>query len=1263
MTDFVEGTAPATYGIPSSLSFPVVGIGASAGGLTALRTFLQQMPSKSGMSFVVVVHLSPKHESNIDAVLQKSTRMPVRQITQPTMIEPDHIYVISPQNDLTMIDGMLHVEKSNRPRGRHIAVDIFFRTLADAHRDRALGIVLSGSGGDGAAGIARIKEQGGVAIAQHPDDSEYSDMPLNAIATGKVDFVLPVAEIPDKLIEIWSNARAIALPAVEGKALIPTPPDTTPQAEQALGEILEILRVRSGNDFRHYKRATVLRRIERRLQVNVLKDLPRYRDFLKDHPDEAKALLADMLISVTNFFRDRESFETLERDYLDTVFSGTDEMVRVWVPGCATGEEAYSLAMLLAEKTSELDRVDQYQIFASDIDERAIAFARAGTYPGSIITDIVPGRLRLHFSKRGERYQINKLIRDRVLFALHNVLRDPPFSRIDLISCRNLLIYLDRQVHERIFELFYFSLRPGGLLFLGSSESADSGAQYFEVVDKKARIYRARQLVHTKRPMSLLPDRSRNLSQGLVPANESRNGETTLAELHQRALEHYAPPSVIVNPHYDIIHLSNNVGRFLRYEGGEPSRKLLSVVIPELRAELRTTLFQCAHGGRSVEARRVCLKREGKSTYVNMIARPFQDGSAGSQFILVLFDEVEDSLATDAAGTADGGRDKVIERLEEDLRRANDRLQSTIEQSETSNEELKASNEELQAINEELRSASEELETSKEELQSLNEELLTVNHELKMKVDETAKINDDLQNFIVSADIATLFVDSDLRIKRFTPRAVELFNLIPADIGRVLFDITHRLDYSALAADTKAAFESLQLREREIRTLDGKHYLVRILPYRTLENRIDGAVLTFFDTSHLHQLRAEETGAKRIIPGAPYVPGFRSEEDRRRQHQADIEDALRLKDDFIAVVSHELKNPLNLISINAEILARSAAVRAASNLEQTVASIRSAVRSQVKIIDDLLDMSRIRTGKLLLEFEPVDLNDVVQAISAIVGADASASELNLDVSLCLERAVVRGDRSRVEQIVWNLLSNAIKFTPRGGRVAVNISRDANCLKLSVADTGQGIDAHYIGRIFDLFGQAPGRTLRGRSGLGIGLNLVRQLVHHHGGRILVESEGIGRGATFTVWIPAYEEKIHTVHDAATSADALAGMRILFIDDAADAAEAMRLLLAMEGAHIETAGSGKDALARLATVDVDLIISDIGMPEMDGFEFVRRVRSDPRTSGVPVIALSGFARDMDVRSALAAGFDAHLSKPATVENVITVIKDVKRRRNAR
>ncbi|MBN6152244.1 PAS domain-containing protein [Xanthomonas sp. AmX2] len=1346
----------------SHLDFPVVGIGASAGGLAAVSTLLSNLPADNGMAFVVILHLSPKHESSADQLLQRATRMPVVQVTEPRKIERNHVYVISPSVDLLMNDGSLIVQQAERPRGRHTAIDTFFRTLSLAHRDRAVGVVLSGTGSDGSVGIASLKEYGGVTLAQSPDDSEYEDMPRNAIASGFVDFVLPTAEMPQKLMQLWLNARQIVLPA-KGEIDEPTMA-TKVQAsrsdEETLRDILSMLGVRTGHDFHHYKRATVLRRIERRLQVNLLKDIASYRDFLAANEAETGALLSDMLISVTNFFRDREAFEALERDIVPSLMErGRDSgAVRVWTPGCATGEEPYSIAMLLCDEAARMESPPPVQVFATDIDERALARARAGLYPDSIVTDVPPARLREYFGREHHQYRVKKHVRDRVLFALHNVLRDPPFSRVDLICCRNLLIYLDRDIQARLLQMFHFALNPGGYLFLGSSESADAASALFEPVDKKSRIFRARAQSRSLLTPSL-PLRAGQPASAL-PLPSARARGFSFAEVHQRVLEHYAPPSVIVAQDYSIVHMSSEVGRFMKFAGGEPSYNLLSVVDPALRLELRSALFQAVHTKRSVEARQVRLERNGMRSYLNMVVRPFRDPDADADFMLVFFDEVDDTLSPkQATQDASPAKDAVLLRLEEELQATRDRLQTTIEQSETSTEELKASNEELQAINEELRSATEELETSKEELQSLNEELTTVNYELKTKVDEAAEVNDDLRNFIASTEIATIFVDAELRIKRYTPHAEGIFSIIPADVGRRLLDITHRLDYPELAADAQAAFSSLQVREREVRAIDGRSYIARVLPYRTQENRIDGAVLTFVDVTSLRRaeqqarelgpsagmppgdggelgvvavdadgaIRCWSAGAGQILGydadamlGTPFAqlyppsqarapggeaaapaPGREPRTERRalrcrdgelvdlfemtiplgvaaaeslkllwRQAperalasasapaaalDADTRSEQDLKGDFLAVMSHELKHPLNLISVNIELLSRMPEFRNSSKSVGIIDVVKRAIHGQSKIIDDLLDLSRIRTGKLHLNITDLPLLPLTRNIVEVAAADAAASELQLSVLCDDEDLLVRGDPQRVEQIVWNLVSNAIKFTPPGGRVTVHLSKVGGYGRLAVEDTGLGISPDFLPRVFDMFGQAAARVASKQTGLGIGLALVRQLVDQQGGRVEALSQGLGSGSTFVVWLPLAKPAVaRTALQTEAGAEPFTGLHALVVDDSRDTVQSLAALLELEGAMVSVATSGAEALQLAAASRFDIVLSDIGMPDMNGLALITRLRQLPGYEQVPAFALSGFGAQADVARALAAGFTSHINKPVAIDTLLSEIR---------
>lgn len=1369
-----HNAVPSEPGVASSsLSFPVVGIGASAGGLPALQQLFENMPSGHEMAFVVILHLSPKHPSSAAAILQRTTRMPVVQVTSRVQIEPGHVYVIAPNGHLTMMDGLLIVEELARPRGQHVAIDLFFRTLAQVHRERAIAIVLSGTGADGAVGLSRVKEQGGVTIVQSPDDAEHDGMPTAAIRTGAVDFVLPVTEIPQKLIDLWDNARRIELPltGVEERQM-PSVTAIEPDArsEEALQEIIGSLLSRTGHDFRHYKRATVLRRIERRMQVRQMHTLPAYRDLLLGEAAENKLLLDDMLIGVTNFFRDREAFESIERDIMPELFRdrGAGDEVRAWVAACASGEEAYSIAMLLADQAVQIENPPAFQVFASDIDERAIDSARTGNYPAAIVTDVPPSRLRQYFKREDSRYRIRKSLRDRILFASHNLLRDPPFSRLDLISCRNLLIYLNRDVQARVLQTFHFALKPGGYLFLGSSESAESVAEYFTPVDKKNRIYRARPTgrgLHHQNPSSALygarlPEVSR-------PKAPGKRG-ASYAAMHQRALAQCAPPSVVIDRDGNLVYVAEQAGQYLRMAGGEPSRSLLTLVLPELRLELRSAMYQVAQNGGSVEGRPVALADSRGA--VTITVRAFRDDEADADYLLVLFQRVDEGSGAASQSRTNGSHDVVLSQLENELQRKREQLQETIEYSEISTEELRASNEELQAINEELRSATEELETSKEELQSVNEELVTVNYELKVKVEETGKANDDLNNLIASTDIATIFVDSGLRIKRFTPRAVDLFSIIATDIGRSLLDLTHKLDYDALAEDAGATFDTLRLVEREVRSHDGRYYIARLVPYRTNEDRIEGAVMTFFDITARRQAeeqaRASEARMRMVAESArdyaivtldqdgrvtswnrgaetlfgyaaaeiqgqdlerlflpediaAGVPGDelrRAREDGRAEDErwllrkdgsrffcsgvttplyngafygyakiardetvrerqgkerelalnheqavrSDAESAVALKDEFLAVMSHELRHPLNMIHINVELLSRMPELRQSPGFMRAAAIIRSSVMSQAKIIDDLMDMSRVRTGKLTLSMAPVVLDKLLPGMVEVARNDPAARDIELVFSGDANGLPVLADVVRIEQVVMNLLSNAIKFTPGGGRVEVHLAREEQALRIDVTDSGQGIVASFLPHVFDMYGQSMAVTTRSKGGLGIGLALVREIVALHGGRVDVASDGVGKGACFSVWLPLFDSKTLPCGADENGADDLAGLRILVVDDMEDMLMIFKSLLEMNGATVFEATGAIDGLALLEREQVDLLISDISMPEIDGYEFLRRVRAQPRFAQLPAIAITGMRRDADIAQARAAGFTAHLGKPVSVERLNAVVCELLPRR---
>jgi two-component system CheB/CheR fusion protein len=821
--------------------FLIVGLGASAGGIQALQEFFRHVPADSGIAYVVILHLSPDHDSKLAEVLQQVSSIPVLQVTEKVIVAINNVYIVPPNQHLIMQDGSITVSPNTNIEDRRAPVDIFFRSLADSHGPKAVCVVLSGSGANGSMGLKRIKEKGGAAFVQNPREAEFNEMPRNSIATNMVDEVLSVAEIPEKIMAYKKGLSIIQIP-VEAEA-------RDENQQMALREIFANLRLHTGHDFTNYKRPTLLRRLERRMNIRGLHNLPAYLKFLKENPEEIQALLKDLLISVTNFFRDKKPFEVLEEEIIPRITKDkfSESQVRIWVPGCATGEEAYSIAMLCAEKMLGQIDAPKVQIFATDIDVNAIAQAREGIYTINDAADVSPERLRRYFNKEGDEYRVRREIREMVLFAIHNFIKDPPFSHLDLISCRNVMIYLNNVAQERAMETFHFALNPGSFLFMGTSESVDGANDLYATFSRDAHIYQSREVSVRSYPVpETVP--SFHLGQNIPTIQQEKKAldRITFSDLHLRLLEEYAAPSLVVNEEYDIVHLSGNAGKYLQISGGEISQNFLKLVKEELRMELRSALYQAVQQKASVEARGLKVQIDHHVEMINVHVRPVlrqEDTARG--FLLILFepttnngDNKEIILSPD---------EPISRHLEEELVRVKNELKNSVEQHEFQQEELKASNEELQAMNEELRSAAEELETSKEELQSINEELRTVNQELKVKIEEGALASNNLQNLINSAEIGTLFLDRSFRVSLFTPAATDIFNLIPSDYGRPLTDITNKLTTDSLVKDAEIVLDKLTALEREVSTKDGLTYSMRLLPYRTTEDHINGVVITFFD--------------------------------------------------------------------------------------------------------------------------------------------------------------------------------------------------------------------------------------------------------------------------------------------------------------------------------------------------------------------------------------------------------------------------------
>jgi two-component system CheB/CheR fusion protein len=829
-------------------NFPVVGIGASAGGLQAIEAFLTALPDDPGLAVVVIMHLSSDHKSGLPDILGRCTSMVVHQVTEPTVVEPNHIYVISPNQllelDTNVLRPVTRADESLPPT----AIDRFLATLARSRGEKAAAVVLSGTGNDGTAGIKKVKESGGLTMVQSPDEAGYTGMPSSALSTAIVDVVDSASELARRLVDYYRSENGT----------VSTEEGLTSSDRQVLSEIFVRLQEVTEINFSQYKESTVLRRLSRRMQVRQVDTLSAYRTLIQDDVQEVRNLLRDLLISVTYFFREPEAFETLKetviREILNEERSGRP--VRVWVPACATGQEAYSIAMLLKEEADKLSVAPEIQLFATDVDENAIATARKGVYAGSVIAELSQERTEHFFlSEDGDSYRVHPNLREMVVFARHDLLSDPPFPHLDLISCRNLLIYLKRETQQKVLELLHFALRPGKYLFLGHSESSVSERNLFIAHDKKHGIFRAseergHQMAYDTHFFRLQPSTAEYSS----PSVSSSSSGPSLGERHREILlAEFSAPSIVVNERYEMLHVSGPVDEFLQYKSGTPSLNLLDAVSSDLRAPLRSALFRVFDDGEPTEEYRSRVMIDGESVIVMLTARPFPGEESYAQVILQSMGTVDEMEVE--AGEGGGEEEAMIETLTEELEQARNQLQVMTEQYETTNEELRASNEELLAMNEELQSTNEELETSKEELESMNEELKTVNDELQRRIQAHKAANSDLQNLISSTDIGTIFLDTDLNIRRYTPRATDLFNLRPSDEDRPIDEITHTLEIDDLTVDAQRVLDTRKMFERQLSTRDDKCYLMRIHPYETVDGDLGGVVMTFMDFTELTRAR------------------------------------------------------------------------------------------------------------------------------------------------------------------------------------------------------------------------------------------------------------------------------------------------------------------------------------------------------------------------------------------------------------------------
>lgn len=1187
---------------PPAASKPfIVGIGASAGGLGSLERLFSAVPSKTGMAFVIIQHLSPDFKSLMDELLARYTDIPIHRAEDGMEVTADSIYLIPPKKDMIIANGRLLLTDKDPKQPLSMPIDRFFRSLAQDAGDRAIGVILSGTGSDGSRGIRDIHDAAGYVVCEAKESAQFDGMPLAALETGVVDETMQPEAIPGAL---QHYIRRVAAADEPSDGIAPT---------GAMNTLFKLLNDECGIDFSHYKSNTVGRRIQRRLSMVGAHTLTEYVDRLRRDQLEVNALYRDLLIGVTRFFRDREAFYRLERDVIPAIIdkAGSDDEVRVWVAGCATGEEAYSIGILLLEQMATVEHKPRVKVFATDVHPASLEFAMAGVYCADALGDVSPERLTRYFERRRDGYHVSSELRKMIVFATHNLINDAPFTKLDLITCRNLLIYFDPTAQKRCMNLFHFGLKSGGVLFLGTSETPGDLQDEFDPIDMHWKIYRKSRDVRLSNEMSsplLSPLATKRVVAPVAARNQPDAG---LISAYDAILNSRMPPSLLINERRELLHVFGGAEQHLSVKPGRPSNDVLDLLDHDLRTAVTGAVQRVLKDGRPISFSTVCVTARHGEQRLRVSVEPLKNSRSRLKQLLIVLEAAPERPAPSPevgdSGDADMrqmSRDR-IESLEVELRHNKENLQTTIEELETSNEELQAANEELVTSNEELQSTN-------EELQSVNEELFTVNAEYQKKITELTELTSDMDNLLAGTDVGTIFLDAELCIRKFTPQIAGQFHLLSHDVGRPIDSFSNSISYPRLIEDLRRVVTSGERFETEVRDKEGTWHLLRILPYRK-KAKVDGVVLTLIDVSRIKGVQAE------------------------------LAEAVQLRDRFLAMLSHELRNPLGAILNAANVLGRT---------DSDAKSIRSVAevvvrqgQQMARLLDDLLDVSRITQNKIEMRKEPVSMASIAAGAVESVRPLFEQNGHSFTESISDEKMIVDGDSVRLQQAISNLLANAAKYTPPGGRIELAAFPEDGQVVIQVHDNGAGISPDQIDSIFNLFMQSDRTLHRSKGGMGVGLTLVRMIVERHDGTVSVCSPGQGSGSCFEIRLPLMAGEVAAADKAPPEVDGKCAevATIVVVEDQDDNREMLRRLLEMEGYRVFTAENGPKGVAAVEQHRPDIALVDIGLPGLNGFEVARQIREQFGNRQTYLVALTGYGQPQDLQTAFESGFDSHMVKP--------------------